>query len=276
MRTGVSMWSFHRTSERGRMSVTEFVRTSHDLGVGDIELLNVFWKETDGDIRNVTHVVRDLGLSISAYDVGNDFGGTDRSEFQKALDEVRRGVDVAGRLDTNIVRVFGAEPKKGVSDAEALNLMLEGLSAGADYAGEHGIKLALENHGELYGTASQLVSILDKVGSPHLGLNFDVGNFVPAGDDANSAIDKVFKHVLHVHMKDFRRAKQGDEETFTGRDSMKYTLVGPGEGKTDVPEFMRKLASLGYGGVVSLENESAGDELDNTRKYLKVLRDMMP
>jgi sugar phosphate isomerase/epimerase len=276
MRTGVSMWSFHRTSERGRMSVTEFVRTSHDLGVGDIELLNVFWKETDGDIRNVTHIVRDLGLSISAYDVGNDFGGTDRSEFQKALDEVRRGVDVAGRLDTNIVRVFGAEPKKGVSDAEALNLMLEGLSAGADYAGEHGIKLALENHGELYGTASQLVSILDKVGSPHLGLNFVVGNFVPAGDDANSAIGKVFKHVLHVHMKDFRRAKQGDEETFTGRDSMKYTLVGPGEGKTDVPEFMRKLASLGYGGVVSLENESAGDELDNTRKYLKVLRDMMP
>ena len=276
MRIGVSMWSFHRTSERGRMSVAEFVRTSRDLGVSDIELLNVFWKESDDDIKNVTRAVHDLGLSISAYDVGNDFGQTSRSEFQKALDEVRRGVDVAGRLDTRIVRVFGAEPKKGVSSGEAVNLMLEGLSAGADYAGDHGVKLALENHGELYGTASQLASILDKVGSPHLGLNFDVGNFIPAGDDANSAIDKVSKHVLHVHMKDFRHARQGDEEIFTGADSMKYALVGPGEGQTDVPKFLRKLASLGYGGVISLENESAGDELDNTRKYLKVLRDMMP
>ncbi|HYA21860.1 MAG TPA: sugar phosphate isomerase/epimerase, partial [Thermoproteota archaeon] len=142
--------------------------------------------------------------------------------------------------------------------------------------GEHGIKLALENHGELYGTASQLMDILGRVGSPHLGLNFDVGNLVPAGDDANSAIDKVFRHVLHVHMKDFRLAEPDDEETFIGRDSEKYAIVGPGEGKTDVPRFMRKLASLGYEGVVSLENESPGDELDNTRKYLKALRGMVP
>jgi len=270
------MWSFHRISEQGKMNVAEFAHTSHALGIGDIELLNVFWKESDEDIRGITSLVRDLGLSVSAYDVGNDFGATNRPDFQKALDEVRRGVDVAGRLNTRIVRVFGAEPRKGMSNADTMNRMLEGLSVGADYAGEHGIKLALENHGELYGTASQLMDILGRVASPHLGLNFDVGNFVPAGDDANSAIDKVFEHVLHVHMKDFRLAKPDDEETFVGRDSKKYAIVGPGEGKTDVPRFMRKLANLGYEGVVSLENESPGDELDNTRKYLKALRGMMP
>jgi len=276
MKLGVSMWSFHRTAEEGKMNVAEFVQTSNALGIGDVELLNVFWKESDEDIRGITDLIRDLGLSVSAYDVGNDFGATNRLDFQKAVNEVRRGIDVATKLNTRIVRVFGAEPKKGISNAEAMNRMLEGLSAGADYAGEHGIKLALENHGELYGTASQLMDILGRVGSPHLGLNFDVGNLVPAGDDANSAIDKVFRHVLHVHMKDFRLAEPDDEETFIGRDSEKYAIVGPGEGKTDVPRFMRKLASLGYEGVVSLENESPGDELDNTRKYLKALRGMVP
>jgi len=266
------MWSFHRTAMRGDMSVVGFVEVARGLGVSDIELLNVFWKEEREEVKSVSGLIRELGLSVSAYDVGNDFGQKDRSAFQGALDEVKRGVDVALMLGAPCVRVFGAEQKEGVSGQEAFDLMIEGLSAGADYARSQGVKLALENHGELYGTGSQLHEIVQRVGSPYLGVNFDVGNFVTAGDDANSAIDKVYKHVFHVHMKDFRLAREGDEEVFKGVDSKSYALVGPGEGKTDVKEFMRKLGSLGYEGVVSIENESAGDEPENTKRYVNVMR----
>jgi len=275
MEVGVSMWSFHRAAEQGRMSVADFIRVANDLGTKNVELLNVFWRERDDEIRQATDQLRGLELFVSAYDVGNDFVKADRSDFRSAVREVQRGVDVAKKIGAPIVRVFAGAPKDGISRSRAFELMIEGLSAGADYAGDHGVKLALENHGELYGTAAQLLEIMRRVGSPNLGLNFDVGNFVPAGDDANSAIDKVFKYVLHIHMKDIRRAKPDDKEVFEGADSKRYVVVGPGEGKTDVARFMRKLEVLGYAGVISLENESAGDELENTKRYLAVLRRMM-
>jgi sugar phosphate isomerase/epimerase len=275
MRVGISMWSFHRTAKRGELSVANFIRVANDLGVKDIELLNVFWRETDDEIRAASDLMREFGLSVSAYDVGNDFAQADRSDFRRSLSEVERGVEVAKAIGAPYVRVFGGEPKDGISRARAYELMIEGLSAGADYAGDRGVKLALENHGELYGTGDQLLGIMKRVNSPNLGLNFDVGNFVPAGDDANSALDKVFRYVLHVHVKDFRRAKPDDEETFLGVDSVRYALAGPGEGKTDMAKFVRRLGAFGYAGVLSLENESPGDELGNAKKYLATLRRMM-
>jgi len=275
MRIGVSMWSFHRSAKRGGMSVTDFVRAADDLGANDIEMLNVFWQEKESEVRAVSDLVDDLGLSVSAYDVGNDFAQADPSAYERALNEVRRGVDVANVLGAPCVRVFGGEPKEGISRDSALRLIIRGLSEGSDYAGERGVKLALENHGELYGTASQLLDIMRGVGSPNLGLNFDVGNFVIAGDDANVAIDRVFRHVLHIHMKDFRLASREEGETFVAADSMPYVPVGPGEGKTDVRRFMRKLKAMRYGGVVSVENESAGDELANTKRHINALRGMI-
>jgi len=275
MKVGISMWSFHRAAERGRMSVADFIHVADGLGTENVELLNVFWHEKDDEIRQASDLLRELELSVSAYDVGNDFVQADRSDFRNAVREVQRGVDVARKIGAPIVRVFAGVPKDGISPAQAFELMIEGLSAGADYAGGHGVKLALENHGELYGTATQLLEIMRRVGSANLGLNFDVGNFVPAGDDANSAIDRVFRHVLHVHMKDIRQAKPSDEEVFEGVDSRRYAVVGPGEGRTDIAKFVRKLSALGYAGVISLENESAGDESENTKRYLVVLRRMM-
>lgn len=275
MRVGISMWSFHRAAKQGRMGVADFIRAAKDLETENVELLNMFWNEGDDEIRQTSDLLRELELSVSAYDVGNDFVQGDRPNYRKALREVQRGVDVAKRIGAPNVRVFAGEPKDGIARAQAMEMIIEGLSTGADYAGERGVKLALENHGKLYGTAAQLLEIMHEVGSPNLGLNFDVGNFVPAGDDANSAIDKVFKYVLHVHMKDVRQAKPEDEEAFEGVDSLRYVVVGPGEGRTDVARFVRKLRALGYAGVISLENESAGDEFENTKRYLAVLRKMM-
>jgi len=265
MEVGVSMWSFHRSAYSGKLDVPSFIRLAKQLNVSYIELLNVFWKSND-EINLAKKVSDENGLKISAYDIDNDLVQSSYEKRKEQIAKIKEGVNVALKLGAPVVRVFGGEIKEGIRREEATKMIVEGLREGADYAYEHGIKLALENHGELYGTGKQLAYIVTAVGSKALGLNFDMGNFLLSGDNAVDAVKIVGKYIYHVHLKDFK--KDGKEAEFLSTNGEKYTCVGPGEGDTNFVEFLNELKKVNYNGVLSIENEKKGDELENTKEMV--------
>ncbi len=74
-----------------------------------------------------------------------------------------------------------------------------------------GIRLALENpghgSGDIFGHAAEGLALLDAIGAPQVGLNYDIGNVwtynngrVPLAGDLTCALP----HMVHAHLKDIR------------------------------------------------------------------------
>lgn len=269
MKVGVSMWSFHRSAYSGKLDVPSFIRLAKQLNVSYIELLNVFWKSSN-EIDLARKISEENGLKISAYDIDNDLVQSSYEKRREEIAKIKEGVNVALKLDAPVVRVFGGELKEGIKREDAIKMIIEGLKEGADYAYEHGIKLALENHGELYGTGKQLEYIVKAVSSKALGLNFDMGNFLLSGDNAINAVKIVGKYIYHVHLKDFK--SNGEEAEFLSINGKRYTCVGPGEGDTNFVDFLNELKKVNYDGVLSIENEKKGDELENTKEMVNKVK----
>jgi len=271
MNIGVSMWSFHKSAFERKINVEKFMRIVNELNLNYAELLNVFLEK--GEENVVNKISKELNIKISAYDIDNDLVQTNLEKRKEEVNKIKEGVNVALKLEAPVVRVFGGELKEKITREEALRMIIEGLREGADYAKEHGILLALENHGEIYGTAKQLGYIISEVNSKALGINLDMGNFLLSGDNAVNAVRKIGKYVYHVHLKDFKEVKENAE--FTSLDGKKYICVAPGEGETNFLEFLRGLKEVGYDGVLSIENEKKGDELINTTNAIRNVKEYL-
>ncbi|HEY4453837.1 MAG TPA: sugar phosphate isomerase/epimerase family protein [Pseudonocardiaceae bacterium] len=131
----------------------------------------------------VKALTKQLGLTISGTGIGNDFANPDPSAV--ALD-VRRAefwVNVAAEMGAPIMRVFsGAVPSDiGTSGwaSIAQHRIVPALQQVAAYAATKGVKIGLQNHGDMTATAAQTIQIDKWVNNPNLVLIDDTGYFQP-------------------------------------------------------------------------------------------------
>jgi sugar phosphate isomerase/epimerase len=120
------------------------------------------------------------------------------------------------------------------------------LNKAARLAEDRGIRLAIENHIDF--TSEEILSLVERVGSPHLGVNFDTGNFVRLLDDPSKAMAKLAKYCYATHVKDLKIQKgvPADEWYF-------FSSTPVGEGIIDNQELVTQLASAGYRGFLAVE-----------------------
>ena len=97
-----------------------------------------------------------------------------------------------------------------------------------------------------------MLRAFEDVGTDNLGVNFDTGNVILYGK-ANpvDAIDVIGKHIKNIHAKDGLYPTNGHD---LGEE------VKIGTGKANLPEFLRKMHSIGYDGPVIIEREISGEQ----------------
>ena len=265
MKLSISMWSVVSVVKAGQMDLrgfVEFAATQQANGAQGVELLDYFWRDQAAELPQVKRQIADAGLALAVYSIGNDFFQPDPEVRRRQLEELKRGVDVANRLEVNTLRVFSGNAKEGYSLQDGLGWIVDGLAAGADYARTHGVTLALENHGLMAGRSDQVRQIIQSVNSPALRANLDTGNFLLVNQNPTDAARELADLVALVHLKDFRKARP--EETthvYRGLDGTGFTGAVVGEGQVDLAAIVGILGKAGYQGWLSLEFEGAQDPL---------------
>jgi len=131
----------------------------------------------------VKALAKQLGLAISGTGIGNDFANPNPAAV--ALD-VRRAefwVDIAAEMGAPIMRVFSGAVPSDINTygwaSIAQHRIVPALQQVAAYAATKGVKIGLQNHGDMTATAAQTIQIEQWVNNPNLSVIDDTGYFQP-------------------------------------------------------------------------------------------------
>lgn len=236
------------------MDLKGFIDDCAALNLQGTELTSYYFPEavTPVYLRQLKRHCFRLGLDVSGTAVGNDFGFPEGEERRRQIESVKRWITYAEILGAPVIRIFAGNKKEGTTDAQSHSLMVSAIEECCEFAGQHGIHLALENHGGPTATAAGLMKFVRDVKSPWFGVNLDSGNF--HSDDVYRELAEVAPYALNVQVK--------------------VSVSGP-DGKK-VPTDFRRLAGIlkeaHYRGYVVLEFEEEGDPRAECRKYVEAMR----
>ena len=236
------------------LTLNDFINDCAKFGCEGTELTSYYFPKavTHDYLRSLRRSCFRLGLDVSGTAVGNDFGHPPGEERAKQLALVKQWIDFSEILGAPVIRIFAGHAKPGSTPAQAHSLMVAGIEECCEYAGQHGVHLALENHGGPTATAEGLLQFVRDVNSPWFGVNVDSGNF--HSDDPYKELAQIAPYALNVQIK----------------------VVMSGPEKKKVPADYKRLATImrdaHYRGYIVLEYEEAGDVREECAKHLAELR----
>lgn len=265
MKLSISMWSVVAAVRQGRIDLPgfiEFAARQQENGARGVELLDYFWTDRAAEMSKVKQQIVDAGLELAVYSIGNDFFQPEREAWEKQLADFKTGIEVADRLEVRSLRVFSGNAKPGYSFDDGFAWIVDGLATGAHHAENHGVTLALENHGLMAGRSSQVRRVIEAVGSPALRANIDTGNFLLVNQNPTEAAQELAALAALVHLKDFRQARPDETaHVYKALDGAPFTGAVVGQGEVDLAAIIKILGNAGYTGWLSLEYEGGDDPL---------------
>jgi sugar phosphate isomerase/epimerase len=263
-RTAITIYSLHPYCRDGRMSVVDFIEYAARIGAGGVDL-GYFWQDEEREAEEASARIRDLGLTLSGYIVGNNFALADDPERRKAeIDKVKHAVDRAADMGAPNLRVFAGAARERVTWEAGRVWVAECFAEATEYAASRGIKIALEDHHGLAASADHLLWYKEQVPDDHFGFNVDIGNFVFAGDNCLESCRRTAPYAVHVHVKDFVLA---EHQPPAG--------CSVGDGDIDAAACIAAVAETGYDGFYSIEFEGAEDAKVGVEKSLRFLENAL-
>jgi sugar phosphate isomerase/epimerase len=215
------------------------------IGLDHIELPSRGWDEPGsrfvervGELKERTGIGIHLGFGDKYIEHG-DAQPTDR--FAEFVERLCRplGVDVVGTVS----HLHGGRWLKEPPLDEQLERLAAGLKRLAPVAEAAGVYLAIENHADYRGY--ELASVLQRVGSKHVGARLDTGNAYCAIEEPVAAAEALAPYTFATHIKDeIVEAEPGNRGLTPGG---LLTLRGCvlGEGHVDLPAIVDLLAQKG-------------------------------
>jgi sugar phosphate isomerase/epimerase len=237
LKISLAAWSLHRMYFARETDMLGMIETCGELGITGFELVNTFFPSPQyAYLRYLKQRADERGIELLLImcDLEGDMGDAERENRLLAARNHRKWVDIAAVLGCHAIRcnVRGDE-----SDPNAMReRAAEAFAALLDYAAGTGVDILIENHGGLSSDPGWLRSLIDLVGSPHLGTLPDFGNF-PAGVDRYDAVAKLMPCAKAVSAKCYDFGPDGAETTI------------------DFPRMMDIVRAGGYRGYVGIEYE---------------------
>lgn len=142
---------------------------------------------------------------------------------------LRRFLEIAGILGARMLRTMFNVPGQAPTADEAVAAFTEVLP----WFEAAGVKIAVETYEQV--PTSRVLEVVERVGSPFLGICSDPANTVAALEFPREVIDAVAPHVLNMHIKDFAFSRREGWVGFT------YSGAPLGEGLLDYAYMVGKL-----------------------------------
>lgn len=165
------------------------------------------------------------------------------AEREKNLDEGRRFIDLAQKINCPYIRVFPNNFPKSQDKNTTMDLIAKGLLTLGDYAKNKNVKVLMETHGEVT-KMDDIEKIMQLAMHPNVGLVWDIANMWSVTKEPPAEVyKKLKKFIHHTHIKDLRMVDGKGQ----------YTLLGNGE--VPIFEAIDILSKGGYKGFYSFEWE---------------------
>jgi len=190
--------------------------------------------------------LRALNLRIACVSSSANLHYKDPAERAKAIDEGKRFIELATRLEAPYVRVFGNNWVEGEPHDVPLERVASAMRELVAAAKGSKVEVIIESHGDF--TDSETLNTL-LTAAPGMGLLWDTHHTVVAAHEKpEDTFAKLGKWVRHTHIKD----------SVPGPDPAKpldrsYVLTGTGQ--VPVKEIIQTLVKGGYTGCLCFEWE---------------------
>jgi sugar phosphate isomerase/epimerase len=194
----------------------------------------------------LTQSIKDLdalGLKISDLGASARMHEGDPKVRQAQMDEGRRFIDLAQKLKTPYIRVFGDKVPAGEQKRDVMARVVDGLRTLGQHAKGSGVTVLLETHGD-YTDSPTVVELMKGAAMDTVGLVWDAHHTFAAGREQPAATWAALKPwVRHTHLKDSK--PEGA--------AVRYVLTGAGT--VPVREQVQLLKAAGYKGYYGFEWE---------------------
>ena len=209
---------------------------------------------SEADVRALRDTMASYGLAPASISGHSDLGTEDgRRLFARRL-------EFAHQIGVDIVNT-GAAHGDSAPEVEQFYANMREL---VPLAQDLGIKIALETHGGMTGTAEDCLRTLDRIGSDVVGINYDTANVIYYRDvRPEEDIQLIAPRVTHVHLKD----KRGGQ--------MVWDFPPLGQGTIDFAAIVGTLTAVGYEGVYSAEVEFEAESAEEEDRLLAGVREFM-
>ncbi|AFM26977.1 sugar phosphate isomerase/epimerase family protein [Desulfomonile tiedjei] len=244
-----------------RRSIVQAVESIAAIGYPGIELLadspHLYADSvSESELSKLASVLDRTGLEVANINAntavgyyGRDFweplfepsiANPDPDLRRWRLDYSKKCIDMAQVLNARCVSLTSGKLVPGTPPDESLGLLIASLEELVTYAEKKAIRIGIEYEpGLIVECCEELAELLDRIDSPYLGANLDLGHSHVLKEDSRAVLRTLGKRVFHVHIEDIRKRKH-------------YHLI-PGTGDIDFPNLFAGLRSIGYTGFTTVE-----------------------
>jgi sugar phosphate isomerase/epimerase len=141
-----------------------------------------------------------VGVAISGTGIRNNFASPDPAIRAEGVQLAKDWIVAASKIGAPVIRVFAGEIPDGYEWTEVAGWMIECYKELAPYGEQYGVKIGIQNHGDMLQTAEQCLYVLNAVDSDWVGLIVDTGNFKT--EDPYKDIAEVVPYAINWQVKE--------------------------------------------------------------------------
>src|SRR5687767_1941789 len=171
MKLSLAAYSFREmlAGPKKSMTLDGFIDLASTYGLDAVEPTSYYFPEpaTPEYCRALRRHAFLQGLSISGTAVRNTFTYAPGPQLDKEIDHVKRWIDLAAELHAPSIRIFAGDLQKGTTEQDARRWCIDAIHRACEHAASRGVFLALENHGGIVSTPSQLDRKSTRLNSSH-------------------------------------------------------------------------------------------------------------
>jgi sugar phosphate isomerase/epimerase len=272
---GNAAWGFRETTLENQLKIT------HEMGLELLELQiagheNDFLQldASDADIAKVKELFQKYGINLICASTGNDFTTADESEAMRGMENIKKVIAIAQKLEIKYLRIFaGFSPVEEVAGTRWA-FMVKMLNQVMEYGAKHNVLPSIETHGGVeeyrdgirhFASTSTSMVKLNKIFSElkyPFGIVFDPANLGAVGmneDEIIALYHELREKISYFHLKDFAPTAQG---------ALRPSACG--DGQLDWKKLMAEFEQFNGYGLIEYElTEDIEVGLEKTLNFFK-------
>ena len=267
----------------GSLSLERWIEMAATLDVDGLEFYSGFLElQEPAAWAHYRRLAGDHGLSVPMLCCSPDFTHPEASFRRREVEKERGWIDMAAALGCRTCRVLSGQRRPELSREEGLGYAAGCIEECLPHAAASGVTLVLENHykddfweyPEFAQAMDVFCDLVERIDSPHFGVNYDPSNTILAGEDPLELLRRVRRRVVSMHASDRYVAEGTIEDLHREETSVGYARRlrhgEIGKGLNDYDAIFGALAEVGFDGWISIEDGVEGlGQLKRSAEFLR-------